>query len=90
MAKKQTISGGASLFAKTDQPAFQESKKGKRTAWGVWLEEDEKDQLDRLIANNYPGLSRSQVIRFAVADFLKRHKAGQVKIPVKKQSSLDL
>ena len=80
MAKKQpTIS--SDLFGKTTAAADQQPEEKKNYPTSVYLTREEKAELDSMASG--VGLSRHALLQFAIKDFIKRFRAGEIKAATK-------
>lgn len=73
MAKKTTIS--ADLFKSTD--TNQEETKTKNYPVSVYITAEERAELDDMA--KAAGLTRHALLQFAVKEFMKRYRAGEIK-----------
>jgi len=72
MAKKTTIN--ENLFSRTTAAEPEETK---NYPISVYLTQEEKTELKSMAKD--AGLSRHALLQFAVRDFMKRFKAGEIK-----------
>ena len=78
MAKKQpTIN--TNLFGSTQaaDPQPEETEKKKNYPISVYLTHEEREELEGMAAS--VGLTRHALLQFALKDFIKRFRAGEIK-----------